>query len=160
MTVTVTVNTIVTLDYTVTTPEGHTVDEGQEPLIYVHGGYNNIFAPIEAGLEGKSVGDSFEISVPAAEAFGLYDDALVVTESLENLPEEIEVGMQIEGHMEGNEDDMLIYIVQKVDDTHAVLDANHPLAGIDMVFRGSVSEIVSADDETIRRLLEHSHDHH
>ncbi len=157
---TITKNTIVTLDYTVTTPDGHMVDEGQEPLIYVHGGYNNIFAPIEAGLEGKSVGDSFEISVPAAEAFGLYDDTLVVTESLENLPEDIEVGMQIEGHMEGNEDDMLLYIVQKVADTHAVLDANHPLAGIDMVFRGSVSEIVPADEETIQRLLEHSHDHH
>ncbi len=157
---TITKNTIITLDYTVTTPEGHMVDEGQEPLIYVHGGYNNIFAPIEAGLEGKSVGDSFEISVPAAEAFGLYDDTLVVTESLENLPEDIEVGMQIEGHMEGNEDDMLLYIVQKVADTHAVLDANHPLAGIDMVFRGSVSEIVPADEETIQRLLEHSHDHH
>lgn len=157
---TITKNTIVTLDYTVTTPQGHTVDEGQEPLIYVHGGYNNIFTPIETGLEGKSVGDSFEISVPAAEAFGLYDDTLVVTESLANLPEDIEIGMQIEGHMEGDEDDMLIYIVQKITDNHAVLDANHPLAGIDMVFTGKITEIVPADEETIQRLLEHSHDHH
>ena len=36
-------NTVVTLDYSVTDPDGELVDAGQEPLVYLHGGYDDIF---------------------------------------------------------------------------------------------------------------------
>lgn len=154
-------NCIVTLDYTVTTPDGTMVDEGKEPLTYVHGGYENIFETVEKGLEGKAVGDTFKIPLTAAQAFGEYDDELLVLESLENLPDDLNVGMQIEGYMDGDEEDTILYTVTEIrDDSHAVLDGNHPLAGLNLVFEGTVREVVPADQETIQQLLDHHHDHH
>lgn len=154
---TVTKNTIVTLNYTVTTSDGQMIDEGKEPLVYAHGGYENIFAPVEKAMEGKSLGDSFKVAVSAAEAFGEYDEELLVIEALENLPEELAVGMQIEGYMPENEDDVLIYTVTEIKGDNAVLDGNHPLAGINMVFEGTVTEIYPATQEEIDALLHHSH---
>lgn len=40
-------NTVVTLDYTVTDPDGNMIDDGQHPLVYIHGGYDGIFMVIE-----------------------------------------------------------------------------------------------------------------
>ena len=37
-------NTVVTLDYSVTDTDGELVDAGQEPLVYLHGGYDDIFS--------------------------------------------------------------------------------------------------------------------
>jgi FKBP-type peptidyl-prolyl cis-trans isomerase SlyD len=46
-------NSVVTLDYSVTDPDGELVDAGQEPLVYLHGGYDDIFPMIEEELHGK-----------------------------------------------------------------------------------------------------------
>ena len=46
-------NSIVTLQYTVRDPEGAVIDDGQHPLVYIHGGYDGIFAVIEEALDGK-----------------------------------------------------------------------------------------------------------
>ena len=48
-------NCVVTLDYHVTDPDGEVVDEGREPLIYLHGGYDDIFPLIEESLQGKKI---------------------------------------------------------------------------------------------------------
>lgn len=153
----ITKNCIVTLDYTVTATDGQLVDPGKEPLVYVHGGYENIFAPVEQGLEGKSVGDSFKIAVSKSEGFGEYDEELLVIETLDNLPDDLAVGMQIEGYMPDNEEDTILYTVTEIKGDKAVLDGNHPLAGIDMVFEGTVSEIYSATQEEIDAMLHHTH---
>ena len=42
-------NMVVTLDYSVADPDGEIVDAGQEPLVYLHGGYDDIFPMIEEG---------------------------------------------------------------------------------------------------------------
>lgn len=154
---TVTKNCIVTLDYIVTTSDGQMIDEGKEPLVYVHGGYENIFAPVEKAMEGKSVGDSFKVAVSAIEAFGEYDEELLVIEALDNLPDDLTVGMQIEGYMPEDEDDIFIYTVTEIKDDSAVLDGNHPLAGINMVFEGTVTEIHPATQEEIDAMLHHKH---
>lgn len=157
---TVTKNTIVTLDYHVTDDKGNLVDEGREPLIYLHGGYETIFEPIEAALEGKSIADVFKVALSAHEAFGEYNDELLVSESLEELPDELEVGMQIEGYLESDEDDMILYTVTEIADGRAVLDGNHPLAGLNLVFEGSVLDIHAASEDEINEILAHQGHHH
>jgi FKBP-type peptidyl-prolyl cis-trans isomerase SlyD len=155
----VTKNTIVTLDYHVTDEKGNLVDEGREPLIYLHGGYETIFEPIETALEGKAVGDTFKVALSAHEAFGEYNDELLVSESLEELPDELEVGMQIEGYLESDEDDMILYTITEITEGRAVLDGNHPLAGLNLVFEGSVLDIHEATPEEIKEVLEFHHHH-
>lgn len=63
-------NHIVTLDYHVTDPDGEVVDEGREALVYLHGGYDDIFPKIEEALHGKSIGESVQVKLQPDEAFG------------------------------------------------------------------------------------------
>lgn len=157
---TITKNTIVTLDYHVTDEKGNLVDEGREPLVYLHGEYDTIFEPIETALEGKAIGETFKVALSAHEAFGDYNEELLVIESLEDLPDDLEVGMQIEGYLESDEEDTVLYTVTKIEEERAVLDGNHPLAGMDLVFEGTVLDIHEATPEEIKEILAHQGHHH
>lgn len=154
-------NTVVTLDYRVIDADGKLVDEGSHPLSYLHGGYSGIFSVIEAALDGKTVGDKLELKLQPADAFGDYDADLIRIEPRDAFPEQIEVGMQIEGATAEEEDGMLYTITDIVDDK-VVVDGNHPLAGIALVFNCTVTGVRQASDEEIAH--EHIHgascDHH
>ena len=56
-------NMVVTLDYNVTDPDGELVDAGQEPLVYLHGGYDDIFPMIEEAVQGKNIGESVVVKM-------------------------------------------------------------------------------------------------
>jgi len=143
-------NSMVTLEYSVRDTENNLIDVGNDPIVYLHGGYNDIFVPIENALEGKKVGDAITVALKASEAFGTYDEEKVVTESLGDLPPDLEVGMQIEGYLDTNPDDIVLYTVVKIESDRAILDANHPLAGLDLVFSATVKAIHTATEEEIK----------
>ena len=73
-------NSVVTLDYSVTDPDGELVDAGQEPLVYLHGGYDDIFPLIEEAVHGKKVGESVVVKMQPDDAFGEYDAELIQME--------------------------------------------------------------------------------
>ena len=149
-------NMVVTLDYSVADPDGEIVDAGQEPLVYLHGGYDDIFPKIEEALHGKKVGESVVVKMQPDDAFGEYDAELIQMESRKGFPKELEVGMQFEGVPEGgDDDDILIYRVTEIADDKVVLDGNHPLAGMALVFTCTVTSIRPASAEEI----EHGHVH-
>lgn len=149
-------NTVVTLDYNVTDSDGNVVDEGREPLVYLHGGYDDIFMRIEEALQNKQIGESVQVKLQPDEAFGDYDADLVQIEPRDNFPKEIQVGMQFEGGPEGADDDeYLIYRVTEIADDKVVLDGNHPLAGMSLLFTCTVTAIRPASAEEI----EHGHVH-
>ena len=56
-------NTVVTLNYSVRDTEGASIDEGTNPLVYLHGGYGGIFDRIEEELQGKAVGDDAQLNM-------------------------------------------------------------------------------------------------
>ncbi len=149
-------NMVVTLDYSVSDPDGELVDAGKEPLVYLHGGYDDIFPMIEEGLQGKSIGESIVVKMQPDDAFGEYDAELIQVESRKGFPKELQVGMQFEGVPEGGEDDdILIYRVTEIADDKVVLDGNHPLAGMALVFTCTVTAVRPASAEEI----EHGHVH-
>lgn len=144
-------NTVVTLDYEVKDPQHEMVDPGERPLVYLHGS-SGIFPKLEAALDGKTVGDSVLVQLEPEDAFGEYDDELVTSELLQNLPEGVLVGMQLEGT---GEHGTHIMSVTEIEDGRAVLDGNHPLAGVTLVFSCTVSEVRAATTEE----LAHGHAH-
>ena len=153
---TVVKNTIVTLDYSVTDPDGVLVDAGQEPLVYLHGGYDDIFPMIEEALQGKKIGESVVVKMQPDDAFGEYDADLIQIEPRKSFPKELQVGMQFEGLPEGgDEDEVMIYRVTEVADDRVVLDGNHPLAGMALIFTCTVTAVRPASAEEI----EHGHIH-
>jgi len=138
-------NRIVTLSYTLSDPDGNMLDNGNEPIVYLHGGYDGVFIPIEEALEGKSVGDTVTVKLQPNDAFGEYDFDLLQIEELENLPQPLKVGMMIEGETEeGLEEAAVFYTVTEIADGKAVLDGNHPLSGTALVFIGTVTAIRAA----------------
>lgn len=149
-------NHVITLDYHVTDPEGEVVDEGRDPIVYLHGGYEDIFPKIEVALQGKVVGESVQVKLQPDEAFGEYDPSLLQVEPRKDFPKELQVGMQFEGGPEeGDEDDFVIYRVTAIEDDKVMLDGNHPLAGTALVFTCTVTAIRPASAEEV----EHGHVH-
>lgn len=143
-------NTVVTLDYSVTDPDGNVVDDGRRALVYLHGGYDDIFPKIEEALQDKKVGESVTVKLQPDEAFGEYDAELIQVEPRKDFPKELEVGMQFEGAPQGADDDeFIIYRVTEIADEKVVLDGNHPLAGMALVFKCTVTTVRPADEEEI-----------
>ena len=149
-------NTVVTLDYSVTDPDGELVDAGKEPLIYLHGGYDDILPKIEEALQGKKVGESIVVKMQPDDAFGEYDTEFLQIEPRSAFPKELQVGMQFEGLPEGADDDeAIIYRVTEIADDRVVLDGNHPLAGMALIFTCTVTAVRPASSEEIS----HGHIH-
>ncbi|WP_221794934.1 peptidylprolyl isomerase [Oceanobacter mangrovi] len=134
---------------------GETIDssEGGEPMVYLHGA-QNIIPGLEAALEGKQVGDEFEVTVAAADAYGDYSEDRVQKVPREAFTgvEEIEPGMAFTAQTAQGPINL---IVTEVEEEMITVDANHPLAGKSLAFSVSVASIRDASEEE----LEHGHVH-
>ena len=114
----ITKNTVVTLNYKVHDAKGNVVDDGSEPLVYLHGGYDDIFRAIEEGLHEKDIGAKLEVKLEPEDAFGPYDAELVNIEARDMFPPEIQIGMHVE-----REDETMVTITDIQGDT-VVVDGN------------------------------------
>ncbi len=155
-------NSVVTLNYTVRDPDGQVIDDGQHPLVYLHGGYDGIFPLLEETLHGKKQGDTLQVKLQPEDAFGDYDEELILVEDAKLFPENIEVGMSFERVSEDGEDEIL-YRVTDIADGKVVVDGNHPLAGIALVFDITIAEVRPASAEEIAHGHVHGpggHHHH
>lgn len=148
-------NTVVTLEYRVTDSDGNLIDAGEHPIIYLHGGHGGIFEKIEEELAGQAVGFKKDIRLQPEEAFGEYDAELVTVEPRELFPEQIEVGMQFERAAEEDDSDGMLYTITDIAEGKVVVDGNHPLAGMALIFSCTVSEVRAATAEEIT----HGHVH-
>jgi FKBP-type peptidyl-prolyl cis-trans isomerase SlyD len=155
-------NSVVTARYTLSDAQDNLIEEGQEPMVYLHGGYDNIFPKIEEALEGKEVGFSTTIQLEPDDAFGEYDAELVKVEERNRFPSPLEVGMQFEGMPEESEDsEAHIFTVTDIAEDKVVLDGNHPLAGVALRFALTVEQVREASDEEIAHGHVHgAHGHH
>lgn len=156
---TITKDCIVTIDYHINDTEGNLLHEEEESLVYLHGDYGHIFPTVEKALEGKSIGESFQVTLSADKAFGEYDPSLVLTEALSELPENVSIGMELDGYFEEDSEDVIIYTITEIEGDHATLDGNHPLSGLDLIFEGTVLDIHKANQEEIKEIQEFHHNH-
>lgn len=150
-------NTVVTVHYTLFDAQNNLLEEDGDPIVYLHGGYENTLPLIEQALEGKEAGFSVTIQVEPEDAFGEYDADLIKIEPRDRLPSPLEVGMQFEGVPDGADADVepVIYVVTDIAEDKVVLDGNHPLAGLALRFALQVTGVRSATPEEI----EHQHPH-
>jgi FKBP-type peptidyl-prolyl cis-trans isomerase SlyD len=130
-------NTVVSLEVVLSDIWGNLIQSSDEPVQYLHGGYGDIFPAVEAALDGKAATDRVEVRLEPEDAFGDYDENLIKVESLSRLPGALEVGMRFEG--ETGED--RFYTVTDIAEGKAVLDANHPLAGMALKFACTVTDV-------------------
>jgi FKBP-type peptidyl-prolyl cis-trans isomerase SlyD len=153
-------DTIVTLNYEVFDLEGNSLEKSDEPVSYLHGGYDGIFPTVEQALDGKAVGDTIELRLEPADAFGDYDENLIRVEPREMFPENIEPGMQFVGAPVGLEEEVL-YTVTDVAEEKVVVDGNHPLAGESVRFTCEVTQVRKAEPGEVAHGHAHgAHGHH
>jgi FKBP-type peptidyl-prolyl cis-trans isomerase SlyD len=154
-------NTVVTVNYKLSDAQNNLIEEGAQPMVYLHGGYENTLPKIEEELDGKEAGYNSTLQVEPEDAFGDYDAELVKVEERSRLPEPLEVGMQFEGMADGGDDEPMIFTVTEIADDKVVLDGNHPLAGMALRFELSVIDVRAATEEEIAHGHVHgAHGHH
>jgi len=154
-------DSVVSITYQLANSDGEVLEQTEEPISYLHGGYDNIFPTVEEQLQGKQVGDALTVILEPDFAFGEYDAELVRVEDKERFPvPDVAVGMQFEGESDDGEE-MLLYTVTEITDDSIVVDGNHPLAGQTLKFSCTVTDVRPASAEEISHGHVHGeHGHH
>lgn len=135
--------------------QGELLEQSSQPLTYLHG-HEDIFPRVEEALEGKGVGDALTIYLEPEEAFGDYDAELVLLVPLDALGEGVEIGSRVEGEPDSDdqgEDEPRhpnrLFTVTEIGEGKAVLDGNHPLAGLAIRLDVSVVDVRPATPEEL-----------
>ena len=66
-------DSVVTFNYTMFDAQGNIIDKNHDPIVYLHGGYDNILPAVEAALEGKAVKDAVSVTMTPDQAFGEFN---------------------------------------------------------------------------------------
>ena len=113
---------------------------GKEPLSFVYGS-GQIIPGLESRISDMNTGEEAEIQVPAAEAYGEYNEDAIQAMPKEQLKdiEGLHEGMPLQG--QGADGNMIQVIVKEIRDEDVLLDFNHPLAGQDLTFNIKVLEV-------------------
>ena len=135
------------------------IEESHDPMVYLHGGYDNTFPKIEAALDGKETGFQTTLNLQPEDAFGLRDESLVRTIPKSEFPPGVKVGGQLEGRNDKGEPQ--VFNVMKIKGPQVILDGNHPLAGKALKFSVTVTGVRAATAEEIaHRHVHGEHGHH
>jgi FKBP-type peptidyl-prolyl cis-trans isomerase SlyD len=138
---------LVSLDVAMYDAQGNLLERSDEPLVYLHG-HHDVLPRIEEALAGKEAGAQVALQLEPEDAFGDYDPALVLLMPLENLGDGVEVGMQVEGDG-GQGVPGRIFTITDIAEGMAVLDGNHPLAGLALRFDITVIDVRGASEEEL-----------
>jgi FKBP-type peptidyl-prolyl cis-trans isomerase SlyD len=71
--------TAVTMQFKLTEANGKVIENSGKPAVYLHGGYGNTLPKIEEALDGQETGYAVTLNLAAADAFGVFDEALLRT---------------------------------------------------------------------------------
>jgi FKBP-type peptidyl-prolyl cis-trans isomerase SlyD len=138
---------LVSLDVLMYDTQGQLLDKTEAPLQYLHG-HEDIFPRIEEALAGKDVGAHVMLQLEPEDAFGEYDAELVMLTPVEDLGEEVTVGLRVEAAGPDGED-RCVFTITDIADGMAVLDGNHPLAGMALRFDIRVVDIRLATEQEL-----------
>lgn len=152
-------DTVVTLSYRVSDTQGKLLEASDAPMAYLHGGYGNTFAKLEAALEGQTLGFATTVELAPADAFGERDEALVRTITKNDFPPGVKVGGTLRGVADDGHE--RIFTVVKIKGPQVILDGNHPHAGKTLRFALKVLEVRAAAPEEVAHGHAHgAHGHH
>ena len=125
--------------------DGTTFDssEGREPLEFEVGS-GMVIPGFDEGVTGMAVGDKKTVSIPAEEAYGPKQEDMIMEFPKERFPAEMvpEVGMQL--NMNNGQGQSFPVVIVEVQESVVILDANHPLAGQELIFDLELVEIKGA----------------
>ena len=140
----------VQIHYTGTLADGTVFDsnKGKDPLEFVIG-EGKLIPGFENAVIGLSEGESVRVSIPSYRAYGQHRKELVWAIQKKDISEktELKVGQIIKlkkGEKEESKvgPNHITAFVVGINDEHVILDANHPLAGKDLIFEIELIKIL------------------
>lgn len=129
----------------------------QQPLSFIYG-VGMMLPKFEEQLYGMGAGDKFDFTIEVNDAYGPYEDenVLDLDRSIFEIDGKLDEKMIFAGNvvpLMDSEGHRLNAQVVEVTDTHVKVDLNHPLAGENLHFKGSVLEVREATDAELNSLF-------
>ncbi len=131
----------VSVHYIGTFNDGTEFDRSQpeSPLRFTVGS-GQVIPGFDKAVLGHEKGDTFSVTIPAGEAYGVREESLLFSIPRERIPANIhpEPGMML--HMATDQGELEV-VVSEVSEKSVTLDANHPMAGKDLTFSLAIASI-------------------
>lgn len=146
---------VVSMDYALKV-EGELVDFSEEsgPVHFLQG-HGEIIPGLEREIYGMGIGDSKEVVVTPEDAYGQIDPDEIEEVSIFDFPREIELAPGVELELKDEEGHTEIARIVDVGEFDVTLDFNHPLAGKELHFEVTITDLRPATEEE----LDHGHVH-
>lgn len=125
-----------------------TVDE-ENAIEYMHG-WDNIVPGLEKALAGKQAGDSFDVTVAPADAYGEYDNDMIEEIPADDFDFEeegvaLEPGLEVE--MMDEDGDIIEGTILGIEGDMVLVDLNPPLAGKTIRYAGQILNVREPSEE-------------
>ena len=139
-------NRAVTLHFRLEDSQGELIHstESTGPMPYLHG-HGNLVKGVERALEGREVGEIFQVVVPPEDGYGMPDPRLNVEIPLSAFPAEVigqlAPGVEFEGPHPRDQRQFAMFTVAELLPDAVRCSANHPLAGKVLHFTLEVVDI-------------------
>jgi len=125
----------VRVQYTRSLADGTVLDSSEDlaPLQFEIGG-QQVVAGLETAVIGMTPGESKSTTISPEEGFGPYQEQKVRTVDRRQLPADMEIAAGQQFEMVRPDGQKTSVIIKDVSDSRVTLDANHPLAGMNLFF--------------------------
>ena len=139
---------VISLDYTLTV-DGEVIDSsGAQPLDYLQG-HNNIIPGLEQALDGMAVGETRDVEVAPALAYGEYDPEAIYALPRSQFPASFNLHIGAELRVRADNGRVMAARVCSLDEENVKIDLNHPLAGKTLHFRATIAGIRPATGDEL-----------
>ena len=138
---------VVSVTYILTDEDGHVLEERtvEEPAVFLVG-RDQIIHSLERALMGQTPGYSTVVSVDPANGFGEYKEDLIMEMPRDNFPPGVEIVEGMKFNTIGpNGLPAVIRVIEVLEDA-VVVDGNHPLAGMSLIFDVRILRVRDATD--------------
>ena len=136
---------VVRINYTGRLTDGTQFDTstGKQPLEFTLG-EGQVIKGLEAEVAGMAPGDRNTVTIPPELAYGAHRPEAIQRLDRSKVPAgiDVEVGTQLQART--SDGGLLPITIVELDETSVKVDANHPLAGKDLIFEVELVEIVRA----------------
>lgn len=132
----------VKVHYTGTLSDGSIFDSSRDQApIELKLGAGDVIAGFDKALVGMSAGETKNVTIPAADAYGPRNEEMLQKIPRGAIPAEIDLTTGMILHAESPDGNRLSFTVVEIEDTEVLIDGNHPLAGRDLTFALELVEI-------------------
>ena len=121
--------------FTIRLDDGSVVGDPEEEseLAFIIG-KRQVLKSLEDNVVGMRVNETKEIKIPKEEGYGEYNKELVLRLDRDEFPPDVELKSGRTVQYQNRDGERVNLVVNDLDEKTVTVDANHPLAGLDLIY--------------------------